>query len=135
MKREVNRKICDNIIRRTVEVKKCIFHKMKKFGVGFWLFQAALQKFDHEKAHGVFKHAEENVVINVRPFEFFDALKIFQLVVIHHEVEQGRRLKKIASSRTLLRINANAIDDVGLYAEQFSKNRGDDAGLAVFYDP
>ena len=108
---------------------------MKKFGVGFWLFQAALQKFDHEKAYGVFKHAEENVVINVRPFEFFDALKIFQLVVIHHEVEQGRRLKKIASSRTLFRIEANTIDDVGLYAEQFGKNRGDDAGLAVFYDP
>ena len=125
-------KICLNAAFAAVQVKKGVFDKIEKVGVGFRLFETFLQEFHHKQGYGIFQHVEEDMLVKDGPFHFFDTLKIFQFVVIYYQVEDSGRLKEIRFAGAFTGGGPDSADEIGLYAEQFGIKRGDEAGFAVF---
>ena len=73
------------------------------------------------------------MLVEDAPFEFTDALEILQVVMIDDEIEDGRGLEKIGLARALAGAGPDAVDKIGLDAEQLGINGDDKARFAVFH--
>ena len=126
------REVCLDAAFAGIEVKKGVFDKIKKVRVGFGLFYTFLQKLDHKQGYGIFQDIEEDVLVESGPSHFLYALEVFEVVVIDDEVEDGRRLKEVGFAGAFAGGGTDAIDEIGLDAEELGVKRGDEAGFAVF---
>jgi hypothetical protein len=118
-----------------VQMEEGVFDKIEQLGVGLGLLDAFLQQLHHKERDGVLYHVEKQVLVEDSPFEFPNTLQILQLVVIDHEIEDGRGLEEIGLTGSFAGARPDPADQIGLDTEQFRIDSDDKARFAVFHPP
>lgn len=130
---EEEREVGENAAFGGVEVKKGVLDEIKQVGIGFGLLDAFLQELHHKEGDRILQHVEEDILKEHPPFEFADALKILQVIVVDDEIEDGGGLEEIGLAGSLSAGCPDAIDEVGLDTEELGIDRDDKARFAVFH--
>jgi len=133
VQREEKREVSEDAAFGGIEVKKGIFDEIKQFGVWFGLPNTFLQELHHEEGDRILQYVEEDMLIEYAPFEFADALKILEVVMVDDQIEDGGGLEEIGLAGPLSAGCPDAIDKVGLDTEELGIDCDDKARFAVFH--